>query len=63
MTCILLPFLKEVVGDLVSKTKGLNRLFVTQRFKLVAKEETFKTAVTIHIYRISDYSDKGLHFL
>lgn len=63
MTCILLPFLKEVVGDLVSKTKGLNGLFVTQHFKLVAKEEMFKTTVTIHIYRISDYSDKGLHFL
>lgn len=63
MTCIFVPFLKEVIGNLVSKAKGLNGLFVSQRFGLVAKEETFKIAVTIHIYRIWDYSDKGLNLV
>jgi hypothetical protein len=43
VTCILVPFLKQVVGDLVSKAKRLNGPFVTQRFRVVAKKKGSKS--------------------
>lgn len=52
MTCIFVPFFKEVIGNLVSQAKRLNGLFGRKRFGLVTKEETFKIAVTIHGYRV-----------
>lgn len=41
VACIFVPFLKQVVGNLVSKAKGLNGFMASQRFALVAKEEAF----------------------
>ena len=53
MACIFVLFFKKVVGNLISQTKGLNGLFVSQRFGPVAKKEAFKIAVTIHFMKFS----------
>lgn len=49
MTSIFVPFLKQVIGYFVSKTKGLDGLLASHRFGFVAEKEIFKIAVAIHI--------------
>lgn len=49
MPRIFVPFLKKVIGYVISQTKGLNGLFASHRFRFIAEKEIFKIAVAVHI--------------
>ena len=49
VTCILISFLKQVVGDVVPVTERLNALAFRVGFTLVTDEKPFKIFTAVHI--------------
>lgn len=62
MSGILVPFLKQIVGDFVFKTKVLDGLPLRHCLRFVTDEQMLKIAAAIHYYWIFDYSSKGRDF-
>ena len=62
MSGILVPFLKQIVGDFVYKTKVLDGLPLRHCLRFVTDEQMLKIAAAIHYYWIFDYSSKGRDF-
>ncbi len=52
MTCILVSFLKQVVGDVVPVAERLDALALRVGLTLVADEKLFKIFTAIHIVKL-----------
>ena len=52
VTCILVSFLKQVVGDVVPVTERLNALAFRVGFTLVTDEKPFKIFTAVHIAKL-----------
>ena len=49
MTSILVPFFKQVIRYLISKTEGSDGILVRDRFEFVAEEKNFRIVIALHI--------------
>ena len=59
MSCILVPFMKEIVGYLVFQTEILDGFTLWHCFRLVADEQPFKITAAVHTFNIFCYSSEG----
>ena len=63
MSCILVPFMKEIVGYLVSQTGILDGFTLWHCFRLVADEQPFKITAAVHIFNIFVTAAKVIFFI
>ena len=59
MPCILVPFVKEIVGDFIFQAEVLNELSLGHCFRLIVDEKPFEITAAIHIVYVLNYSSEG----
>ena len=63
MSCILVPFMKEIVGYLVFQTEILDGFTLWHCFRLVADEQPFKITAAVHTFNIFVTAAKVIFFI
>lgn len=61
--CVLVPFLEDVIRDLLPQTKRLDRLPMRQRLRLVLKIKTHQIFATIYILLQNFVRNEGRTFI